>query len=145
MTEELAYGDVALRRSVSGLALFSDLDPDRIEAVLPLLQEVTYGEGEWVIRHGRSGVGLYVIVDGEVAVLIADHELTTLSRGEFFGEISTLLGEETSADVIARTPLRCLFVESDEVHGFLLANPPVMYRMLQALARRIREKDEIRL
>jgi CRP-like cAMP-binding protein len=145
LAEELAFGDVALRESVSRLPLFADLERRQVEALLPVLREVTFGEGEWVLRRGKSGVGLYIVLDGEAGVLLVDEELTTLTRGAFFGEISSLLGEETSADVLARTPLRCLFVPAEEVQQFLLANPWVMYRMLQAQARRIREKDEIQL
>jgi CRP-like cAMP-binding protein len=145
VTGDVAYGDRALRESVGRLALFADLDAEEIATLLPLLDEVTYDEGEWVIRRGQLNMALHIIVDGEAGVVIADQELTTLGRGSFFGEISALLGEETSADVVARQPLRCLVIAAAEVEGFLLAHPRVMFRMLQAESRRIRSKDELRL
>jgi CRP-like cAMP-binding protein len=145
MTGDVAFGEAALRESASRLALFADLSPTEVAAVLPQLEEVLYDEGEWVIRRGDTGVGIYIIVDGEVGVVLEHEELATLSMGSFFGEISSLLGEMTTADVVARTPLRCLLLPAADVEGFLLAHPRVMYRMLQAEARRIRTKDEIRL
>jgi CRP-like cAMP-binding protein len=48
------------------------------------------------------------------------------------------------ADVIARTPLRCLWVPPEEVEDFLITNPKLMYRMLQQEARRLRTTDELR-
>jgi CRP-like cAMP-binding protein len=48
-------------------------------------------------------------------------------------------------DVTARTPLRCLFLGPEDVEPFLLANPPVMFRMLQTEARRLQLTDELRL
>ena len=42
-----------------------------------------------------------------------------------------------SADVTARTPLRCLVLAGPELHGFLDKYPTVMYRMLVAMARRL--------
>jgi CRP/FNR family transcriptional regulator, cyclic AMP receptor protein len=137
--------DEALVKSVSHLALFADLEPDELDVVLTGIEEVALDEGQWVLRRGQTGVGLYIIVDGEVGVLLADEELATLSRGSFFGEISCLLGEPIVADVLARTPLRCLFVPDEDVEGFLTRNPRVMYRMLQAEARRLRTTDELRL
>jgi CRP-like cAMP-binding protein len=137
--------DGALLTSVSRLALFADLERGELDAVVPTLEEVSYNEGEWVLRRGMSDVGLHIIVDGEVGVLLNDEELAVLSKGSFFGEISALLDEPTVADVIARTPLRCLHVPVDQVQDFLLANPKVMYRMLQTEARRLQVTDELRI
>ena len=85
-----------------------------------------------------------MIVDGEVSVVIEGEELAALTAGSFFGEISALIDEPVVADVIARTPLRCLYVPPDDVEAFLIANPKVMYRMLQTEARRLRTTDELR-
>jgi CRP-like cAMP-binding protein len=137
--------DSALLTSVSRLALFADLERDELDAVVPTLEEASYGEGEWVLRRGMTDVGLYIIVDGEVGVLLNDEELAVLSKGSFFGEISALLDEPTVADVIARTPLRCLLVPVEQVQDFLLANPKVMFRMLQTEARRLQVTDELRI
>lgn len=131
--------------SVSRLALFADLSYTEIEEVLPMVEEVLYHEGQWVVRRGDVDVGLNIIVDGEVSVVLEGDELAALSKGSFFGEISALLGEPTVADIIARTPLQCLFVKPEDVEAFLVANPRVMFRMLQAEARRLRTTDELRI
>jgi len=138
-------GDVALLESVSRLSLFHDLGQAELDTILSTLSEVAFGEGEWVLRRGQTDVGLYVIVDGEVGVLLNDEELAVLSKGSFFGEISALLDEPTVADVLPRTPLRRLFVPADQVEGFLEANPRIMYRMLQTEARRLQVTDELRI
>lgn len=137
--------DLALVESVSRLALFVDLSYSEIEAVLPMVEEALYYEGQWVVRRGEVDVGLNIIVDGEVSVVLEGDELAALSQGSFFGEISALLGEPTVADVIARTPLQCLHLEPEDVEEFLVANPRVMFRMLQAEARRLRTTDELRI
>lgn len=136
--------DVALLDSASRLGLFADLPRTEIEDLLPRMREVSFDEGEWVVRRGQADVGLHVIVDGEAGVVLNDEELAVLPKGSFFGEISALLGEETVADVVARAPLRCLFVPAEDVEGFLLASPRVMLRMLQTEARRLRTTDELR-
>jgi CRP-like cAMP-binding protein len=137
--------DLALVENVSRLSLFADLSYSEIEELLPMVEEVLYHEGQWVVRRGEVDVGLNIIVDGEVSVVLEGDELASLSKGSFFGEISALLGEPTVADVIARTPLQCLFVKPEDVEPFLIANPRVMYRMLQTEARRLRTTDELRL
>jgi CRP-like cAMP-binding protein len=136
--------ETGLHESVSRLALFADLGAGELEALLPTMREVSYEEGTWVVRQGEMIAGLHFIVEGEAGVVLADRELATLPKGSFFGEISALLGEPTASDVIARSRLRCLLVESADVEGFLMSNPRVMFRMLQTEARRVRTTDELR-
>jgi CRP-like cAMP-binding protein len=137
--------DPGLLESASRLALFADLDESELSSILRGLQDVVYDEGQWVLRRGETNPGLQIIVEGEAGVVLESEELATLKKGSFFGEISALLGEPTVADVVARTRLRCLLVPGQEVERFLLANPRVMYRMLQTEARRVRSTDERRL
>jgi CRP-like cAMP-binding protein len=136
--------DTGLIESVWRLALFADLEREELEALLPSLQEVTFPEGDWVVRRGDTDVGLYVIVEGEVGVVLESEELAVLKKASFFGEISALLGEPAVADIVARSALRCLYVPAEQVESFLLAHPLVMFRMLQTEARRLRTTDERR-
>jgi CRP-like cAMP-binding protein len=136
--------DLAMIESAARLSLFADLSQDELGELLPSMQEVSFDEGEWIVRRGQVDVGLHVIMDGEAGVVLNDEELAVLPKGSFFGEISALLHEETVADVVARAPLRCLYVPPGEVPGFLLAHPRVMLRMLETEARRLRTTDELR-
>ncbi|MGH3005146.1 MAG: cyclic nucleotide-binding domain-containing protein [Gaiellaceae bacterium] len=128
-----------LVRSLAGLALFADLtDPD-LEAIADPERERSFGAGERVLRKGLSGAAFYVILDGEAAVEIEGLEPRTLRRGDFFGEVSTLLACRPTADVVARTPLHCLEIPGPRLEEFLLAYPRVTYRMLQTVTRRLRD------
>jgi CRP/FNR family cyclic AMP-dependent transcriptional regulator len=137
--------DPALLANAGRLALFADLEREQLAKIVGALQEVSYEEGQWVLRRGEMVAGMHIIVDGEAGVVLEETELATLSKGSFFGEISALLGEPTAADIVARSRLRCLVVPTEDVERFLLANPRVMYRMLQTEARRVRTTDELRI
>ena len=119
------------------LALFADLTRPQLEQVAHTYDEEMFPEGQRILRRGLSGSGLYVVLDGEAVVSVDGEEIARLGRGEFFGEVSALLGEPPTADVTAATPLRCLVIPGPEVRSFLLVNPPVTVRMLEAEARRL--------
>ena len=136
--------DVDLLDGLARLALFADFDRPHLEELLAIAEDVSFPEGEWIIRRGETDVGLYVIVDGEVSVYFEDEELAVLPRGSFFGEISTLLEEPAVADVVSRSPLRCLVIPADQVETLLLAHPRVTLRMLKTEARRLKTTDESR-
>ena len=128
-----------LVRSLSGLSLFADLRDADLEAIADPERERLFGEGERVLRRGLSGGGLFVILDGEAAVEIPDGEPRRLRRGDFFGEVSTLLECKPTADVVARTTLHTLEIPGSQLEELLLQYPQLSYRMLQTMARRIRD------
>jgi CRP-like cAMP-binding protein len=120
------------------LSLFADLSRPQLESVAHTFDEEVYPAGQRVLRQGLSGNAFYLVIDGEAQVLIDGSERRRLSRGDFFGEISVLTGDPPSADVLAASMLRCLVVPGPEVEPFLLDHPRIMFRMLQAEARRLR-------
>lgn len=129
---------------LAGLTLFGDLSRPQLEAVAHTFEEQMFGEGERILRQGIAGSSFYVITEGEAVVRIDGVERNRLSRGDFFGEISILLGETPSADVVATSGLRCLMLPGSEVRDFLIAHPTMMFRMLQAEARRLRNSNQWR-
>jgi CRP-like cAMP-binding protein len=120
------------------LTLFSDLSRPQLEAVAHTFDEETFPEGQRVSRQGFAGTGFFVILDGEASVRANGEEAATLTRGDFFGEVSLLLSEPPIADIVATRPLRCLVLAGADLEGFLVEYPHVMYRMVQAQARRLR-------
>jgi CRP/FNR family cyclic AMP-dependent transcriptional regulator len=132
-------GAQELTESLAGLALFADLRTPELEAIANPDWERRFGEGERVLRKGFSGAGFYVILDGEATVDIEGREPRTLRRGDFFGEVSTLLGANPTADVIAHTQLHCLEIPGPSLEEFLISHPRVMLRMLQTVTRRLQD------
>ena len=119
------------------LSLFADLARPLLEAIAHTYDEELFSEGQRVLRQGLSGSNLYVILDGEASIAIDGTERTRLARGEFFGEVSALLGTPPTADVVAASPLRCLVIPGAEVEDFLVGYPRVAVRMLKAEVERL--------
>ena len=133
-----------LADTLAGFAMFADLGSAQLLGVAGLVEETVHPEGERVLRQGLTGSGFYIILDGTAEVRIDGTVRGTLHRGDFFGEVSILLGEPPTADIVATTTLRCVVLGPSGVQPFLLAHPPVMFRMLQAQARRLRNANRWR-
>lgn len=125
-------------QTLSGFALFADLSHPELEGLVHTFDEEWFGEGQRILRQGFTGSGFYVILEGDAGVNIDGEQRAKLSRGDFFGELSILLDEPPSADIVALTPLRCLVLARAELSEWLLSMPPVMLRMLQAELHRLR-------
>ena len=124
--------------TIAGFALFADLTTPQRQHIADVFSEQWYGPGETVLHQGLTGSGLYVVLDGSAAIRIDGVDRAALRAGDYFGEISCLLGEPPTADIVAQVALRCLVLPSSQVESFLKANPAVMFRLLQGEARKVR-------
>lgn len=123
--------------ALARLSLFSDLDRTRLQAIAHTLSEGSFPAGRRILRQGFAGSGFFIILGGEVIIRVDGEDVARLGRGDFFGEVSSLLGEPPIADVVAVGPVRVLHLTGTDLREFLLAYPTVMYRMLQSVSRRL--------
>jgi CRP-like cAMP-binding protein len=124
------------------LSLFADLPQAQLTAIAHRFEDEVFQEDTRVLRKDLKGSGLFVILEGEASLLIEGRERARFGPGEFFGEISLLTGDPPNADIQAATQLRCLVIPGPDFEPFLIEHPRVLYRMLQAEARRLRITTE---
>ncbi len=73
-----------------GLALFAPLDDDGRARVARFARLETRGPGETIVEQWDAALDFYVIVDGDVEVVIDETAVAELTEGEFFGELAAL-------------------------------------------------------
>jgi CRP-like cAMP-binding protein len=78
-----------------------------------------------------SGIGFFVVTDGEATVSTGGEEVATLTVGDHFGEIALITQTERTATVTARTELHCLMIAFPDFRKFAGANPDVTWKLLQ--------------
>jgi CRP-like cAMP-binding protein len=130
-----------LVQGLARLGIFRDYTTEDLERLLETLQITRFREGQRIIHQGQENASFYIIVDGEAAVYVGDDQRGLLGRGSYFGEISALLGEPATADILTRSPLVCLIVPAEELEAFFVSNPRLMFRVLQTEARRLQTAD----
>jgi CRP-like cAMP-binding protein len=133
----MAMSQHELVNMLGSLTLFADLTRPQLEQVAHKMTEESFPVGQRILRQGFTGTGFYVVLDGEVAIKIDGTEVARLAKGDFFGEMSILLGEAPVADVVVTRQLHVLHLGGPELEGFLLDHPQVMYRMLKGVAMRL--------
>jgi len=124
--------------TIAGFALFADLSGPQLEEVAHTFDEAWFGAGERILRQGVSGSGFYIILEGSAAIRVNGVDRSVLKAGDYFGEISCLLGEVPVADIVAAQPLRCLVLPAAELEAFLTRHPRIMFRLLQGEARKLK-------
>ena len=112
--------------------LFEELDNRQLRKLAGLFRERTVGPGTKVTSEGEmSGVGFFVVGDGEAAVSVNGNEVATLGPGDHFGELALVSESERTATVTATTELRLLEIPFWDFRDFAHANPDVTWKLLQ--------------
>ena len=95
---------------------------------------------ERVIQQGDYGEELFIVEKGELEVLIDVHDgmqhVATLKRGDFFGEMSLLTGEQRRATVRSDGEVSLFVVSKDSLQPVLEASPALAENMSAVLAER---------
>ncbi len=109
--------------------LFGFLDEVGRARMLEIAREERYAEGEVLCREMEAGETFWVILEGEVRVMVEDvvgeKEVAVLGKGNFFGEVSAVLGQARTATVVARSPLHLLAFDRGPVLEILKDYPKV--------------------
>ncbi len=125
---------------LAAVDFFTILTPNQIEALARDARIQQFLPGEQIVRQGESGQDLYVILDGEAAVCL-EHEgrssmVSTLHKGQFFGEMSLLTGDPRSATVRAITPLAVVAVGKQALSRVVQEDERIVSRIGEVVARR---------
>lgn len=128
--------------------IFADLPPDELAALTATLRLRTYPTGSLLFIEGDTGDRMYIVLAGRVAIVKSlgtpDERLVNVrGQGEFIGEMSLLTGEgRRTASARADQEVHLLEVTGADLDLLLEAVPPLAYRMLKVLSRRLRDAHD---
>ena len=124
-------------------SLFAGFTDEQLEVVPKVALPREFGPGEIIVEEGATGAqSLWLILEGEVEVLVAGTVHRAMGPGEHFGELALLTDAPRSADVKARTDTVALELSRRHLEGLIGANPQVAIDMLAELALRLRTATE---
>jgi CRP-like cAMP-binding protein len=131
---------------LDGVDLFASMTPEQRASVSAQTRQLTFGDGEIVVREGEPGDSMYVIMRGAVAVITGDDRraFATIGVAGYFGEMSLLTGERRSATVVARGDADLLEITAPVFRELADASPETVERVGIAVATRRTELDGVR-
>ena len=117
--------------------IFQGLEPRELETIARTVHERTFNAGDTIAQEGQSGVGFFVIRDGEAKVSVDGNEVRRLGPGDHFGEIALITEGARTATVTAETELRCYGLAPWEFRPLVQTNASIAWKILQALAKQL--------
>ncbi len=103
----------------SHIDLFKSLTFEKAREFLLAFEVNNYKADEVIFHKGDKGDKFYVVISGEVDIVLDGKCITTYGTGGYFGEKSLFANENRTATAIAKYDTRLLSIQKDEMLSFI--------------------------
>lgn len=103
---------------------------------------VDFPAGSTMLREGEAASALFIIEAGKAAIERSGTTLAELGPGDVFGEAALLQEQGHAANVVARTAVRALKLDTATLPAVMRENVDVAMLLMRRLAQRLRVADE---
>ena len=135
---------MSLNRAVQVLQeipLFRNVDPKQLKVVAMMGESRTYRAGERLFEKGDEGDSAYIVLEGDVDVLVptddSEHSVAVLGRGEIFGELAVICDQPRSTAIAARSNLAVLRLDRSVLLNLIREFPDISVELVRVLGRRL--------
>ena len=107
-----------------------------------------YDQGSVIFKENDEGSEMFIIIQGVVEIRkstgpTSSKILTTLQKGDMFGEMAIIEKQPRSASAVAVQPTRLLVLNEKLYDNMIGSNPDFARKMNKVLSERIRRADAI--
>ena len=144
MNEAVSLDEIRL---LSRVDLFSGLDRVQLAQLASDLEKVRTVSGSAVVTQGEPGDALYVVIEGDLDVVVQDAgsgretRVNRLGLGDYFGEMSLLTDSPRSATVRSRRDSLLLRLDRRTFNEVLQQRPAVARDIIRTLSDRLRRSE----
>ncbi len=127
---------------------FPGIKPTEVQEIILNSRIKTYPAGTTLCHEGAIEEVFYMILEGdfEVSKVINNTEkrmLTSLTAGDFFGEMALIHHAARAATVVAKTDVIVLELDKPGFDRVLQHSPSVSLAMVSEISNRLRQNDEL--
>lgn len=141
LTEELG----SMVHLLSSFSFFKNIDEKHLETVISYFQINKYQPGDIIIKKGDPGGRFFIIVSGTVNVLNdAGIVISTLDRGEVFGEMSLICNDCVNATIQVKEASTVLYINQPNFQKILDIYPAIQLYFSRLMAERLIKSNRIR-
>jgi CRP-like cAMP-binding protein len=123
------------------MPLFRNVDLKRLRVVAMMGESRTYRAGERLFEQGDEGDAAFIIINGEVDVLVqvdgGEQSVAVLGKGEIFGELAVICDQTRSSAIAARAELDTLRLDRNMVLNLMREFPDISLEMVRILGARL--------
>jgi SAM-dependent methyltransferase len=127
---------------LKAVPLLAGCTAEELDRIATLAEEIEVPATEVLTHEGERETLFYIIATGTATVTRGSRKLATLGPGSFFGEMALLTQGPRTATVTADTAMKLLRLDERSFEALLKEAPTVARKVLEGVARRLREAGE---
>jgi len=99
--------------------------------------------GDSLFREGEKGEKMYVLLEGEMEILLGDFVLETIGPGALIGEMALIDDSPRTASAVAKSPCRLAEIDRRRFHFLVQQTPHFATHVMKTLANRLRHMNAL--
>ena len=99
--------------------------------------------GDVLFREGDRGEKMYVLLEGEMEILLGDFVLETVRQGALIGEMALIDKSPRTASAVAKTSCRLAEIDRRWFHFLVQQTPHFATHVIKTLADRLRHMNAV--
>jgi len=99
-----------------------------------------YKAGDFIFKEGDAGDEMYVVLEGEVDVIVHEKIVETVSVDNFLGEMALIDSRPRSATAVARTDCKLAPINQNRFKFLVQQTPHFALHLMQGMAERLRQR-----
>ena len=103
---------------------------------------LTYAEAQRIFSEGDVGDAMYVVLEGQVDLLVKGKLVEEVGPGGVLGEMSLIDSAPRSASAIARTSCKLARINEKRFKFLVQQTPYFALQLMRVIADRLRRMDE---
>jgi CRP-like cAMP-binding protein len=127
--------------ALSQAPLFSGLSKRHLRRIAEVSGVASFKEGREIVKEGVSGSVFFVLLEGQAKVTKGGRKVARLGPGDFFGEMSVIVGTPRTASIVSETPLACVTLSAKALKEILAEEPGLAMKLLMHVTRRLVEAE----
>ncbi len=136
-----------MQLELSSISLFADLNNEQLNVLSQIINIKEYKEGEFVFIEGGQSDVFYIIQTGKMKIVKSSIDgkekiLEIMTDGDFIGEMGVIEDKPRSANGVAITQLKLLYIEKGDFLKLIRNNPIIALKIIVELGRRLRRANK---
>jgi len=103
----------------------------------------TFEPGEIIFSEGQFGNKMYVVIAGEVSIMVGNAIVEVAERGDLLGEMILIETAPRSATAVARSQCRVVPINEQYFQFLVQQTPYFALQVMQSMAFRLRRMNQI--
>ncbi len=137
----------SLKEFLKKASIFSNLNDKELDLLAKNAHEKAYPKNSYIIRKGEVGTSIFLMRSGKVNVILEKEtggkvHLSTLERGNFFGEMSMFDVRPRSATVVAEEDTTIIEIRREDFLQEIAKSSEISLKVLAEMTSRFRHTDE---